>query len=333
MLNAYKQSKDLYATIAAGVNNNKYEDNLEKHPDGSANPDGKKRRASCKAILLGIMYGRGVASIAEQIHGTKESAQKIIDDFYAGFPKVKKWMDESVAFAKTNGYVEDIYGRRRRLPDIQLPKYTVKYKNVQPTSEDFNPLLGSMGKCTSGKPNLITQYEGLLSKCRGWRDSGQVKQQALQDDIIIIDNGMFISQAERQCVNSRIQGSSATITKLAMINVAKDEQLKSLGFNMLLCVHDEIIGEAPECNVEVAANRLSQVMIESAGLICPVPMKCDADIMTSWYDSEYADVLRSEFEDRLKQGEAKEYILQDVYNKYSESTSEQLIEMLGELLH
>ena len=125
MINAYKEGKDLYATIASGVYNNTYWDNMEFTDETKtvANPEGKKRRSSVKSLLLGIMYGRGVASIAEQINGTIKDAQKIVDDFYKGFPKVKKWMDETQTFAKTYGYVEDLWGRRRRLPDIQLPRF------------------------------------------------------------------------------------------------------------------------------------------------------------------------------------------------------------------
>lgn len=109
MINAYKQGKDLYATIAAGVYKNEYEDNLEFDPrTGQLNPAGKARRGSVKSLLLGIMYGRGVASIAEQIHGTKEDAQKIIDDFFTSFPKVKKWIDKTQEDAHKTGYVEDL---------------------------------------------------------------------------------------------------------------------------------------------------------------------------------------------------------------------------------
>ena len=107
MINAYKQGKDLYATIASGVYNNEYRLNLEymTNPDGSPILDdngerilyleGKKRRSNCKKLLLGIMYGMGPAKIAEDIGGTIKEAQKIIDDFYMGFPKVKDWMDKS----------------------------------------------------------------------------------------------------------------------------------------------------------------------------------------------------------------------------------------------
>ena len=74
MINAYKEGKDLYATIASGVYKTGYWGCMEHWEDGSPNPEGKKRRGSVKSLLLGIMYGRGVSSIAEQIHGTKEEA-------------------------------------------------------------------------------------------------------------------------------------------------------------------------------------------------------------------------------------------------------------------
>lgn len=53
MINAYKQGKDLYATIAAGVYKNTYWDNMEHYEDGTPNPEGKKRRGSVKSLLLG----------------------------------------------------------------------------------------------------------------------------------------------------------------------------------------------------------------------------------------------------------------------------------------
>ena len=118
MIGAYKAGKDLYATIASGVYKNGYWDNMEHHEDGSPNPEGKKRRSNCKAVLLGIMYGRGASSIAEQLGCSTQEAQNIVDNFFKGFPGVKKWIDKTEADAKVNGYVEDLWGRRRRLPDI-----------------------------------------------------------------------------------------------------------------------------------------------------------------------------------------------------------------------
>ena len=53
MINAYKTGKDLYATMAAQVYGNDYWDNMEHLQDGTANPDGKKRRSSVKSLVLG----------------------------------------------------------------------------------------------------------------------------------------------------------------------------------------------------------------------------------------------------------------------------------------
>jgi hypothetical protein len=65
-----------------------------------------------------IKEALGVAS-------TIEEAQKIIDDFYGGFPKVKEWTDKTQSDAKQTDYVEDLWGRRRRLNDLLLPKYKI----------------------------------------------------------------------------------------------------------------------------------------------------------------------------------------------------------------
>ena len=161
MLNAYKTGKDLYAIIAQSVYHNKYEDNLEHFPDGSKNVEGATRRSNCKSILLGLLYGRGAASIAEQIGESYEEAQTIIDNFYKSFPKVKKWMDDSINFAKKYGYVTDLWGRRRRLPDIQLPKYDIKDKKANSL---FNPLL--ICKDREIKSNLVDKYKKKLSEVK-----------------------------------------------------------------------------------------------------------------------------------------------------------------------
>ena len=85
--------KDLYATMASDIYKMPYEDCMEFYLDENGkktdktNPEGKKRRSATKSILLGIMYGRGVASVAEQIHSTKEEAQKILS-FYESNPPV-----------------------------------------------------------------------------------------------------------------------------------------------------------------------------------------------------------------------------------------------------
>ena len=328
MINAYKEGKDLYATIASGVYSNTYWDNMEHFEDGSPNPEGKKRRNACKSLLLGIMYGRGVASIAEQINGTVKEAQAIVDNFYNGFPKVKKWMDETQINAKKNGYVEDSWGRRRRLPDIQLPKYEIKLKTEQKDSA-FNPILYCKGILETKKPNIISKYEKILETCKSKKDYEAIKAQADKENVIIHDNSGFISQAERQSVNARIQGGAATMSKKAMIAVYRDNILRDLGFKLLIAVHDELIGECPIENQDAVADRLTYIMKHAADDVCNVPFKCDATIESVWYESDYNDNLINDYNKRLKNNISKEEAFNQICVDYCECTPEHISKILS----
>jgi DNA polymerase I-like protein with 3'-5' exonuclease and polymerase domains len=332
MINAYKQGKDLYATIASGVYNNDYWDNMEFTDETKtvANPAGKKRRSSVKSLLLGIMYGRGVASIAEQIGSSTKEAQKIVDDFYNGFPKVKQWVTETEEFAKTNGYVEDLWGRRRRLPDIQLPLYEVRFKDnkLNQSSSNFNPLLYSKGLVQKEKSPLIDKYEKMIYKCKRRDEVKKITDQALRDGIVIKNNGGFISQAERQCVNARVQGGAATMSKKAMINVYHDEELKRLGFKLMLAVHDELIGECPLENAEAVADRLCNIMKVAALPECTVPFKCDPTIEPVWYYTDYSDNVKEYYKKLLSSGLTEQEAFETLAKDKCECTEEQLRTML-----
>lgn len=91
--------------------------------------------------------------------------------------------------------------------------------------------------------------------------------------------------AFRKCVNARIQGTSADITKRAMHYVDTDEELKDYGLRMLLTVHDEIISECPVSNyLRDAALRKRALMIKAAqDVLVGMPVKCDLEITDRWY--------------------------------------------------
>lgn len=326
MIDAYKQNKDLYATIAAGVYKNDYWDNMEHRQDGTPNPEGKKRRSNCKSLLLGIMYGRGAPSIAEQIHSTVEEAQQIINDFYKQFPKVKEWTEKTEKDAKVTGYVEDLWGRRRRLPDILLPKYTVKSTK---TSTEFNPILYTLGKVNNSSAALVESYKKKLSKVKSRNDYQKIQQEAERDGIYIVDNGAFISQAERQCVNARIQGGAASMTKVCMRKVFDDDELNRLGAKLVLQIHDEVIVECPKQNAEAVMSRLTYVMKTSVADKVQVPFKCDGYIVNCWYEDDFGDILKQELQKLIASGTSKEESFSKLLKEHSELTSEQLTQLLS----
>ena len=323
MIQAYKDGKDLYATIAAGVYKNDYWDNMEHHQDGTANPEGKKRRGNCKSILLGIMYGRGNASIASQIGCSLQEANKIIEDFYASFPNVKLWIDNTTESAHKLGYVEDFWGRKRRLPDILKKPFDVIDKNDK-LSTDINPLLGSKGLITKTINPRVVYYTEQLKNANGYRQINVLKEQAAKENILIHDNNGFIAQAERQAVNSRVQGGAATMSKLAMIAVHNNQQLKDLGFRMLLQVHDELIGECPKENADKVAELLSSIMKHSAEPVVSIPFKTDTYQVNAWYEDDFGDIVREQYKKFISDGKLENDARHAIMDMYSELTEQQV---------
>ena len=304
MINAYKEGKDQYANIASKVYHNNYEDNLEHYPDGSIYEDGKKRRSSVKGLLLGIMYGMGIKSIAATINGTKEEAQNILDGFFKGYPNVKKWIDDTEREARKTGEVEDWYGRKRRLPDLLLEDYDVKYSKSKQDS-NFNPFLFCKDRICDDA--IIVKYRNDCKKIKGYKDYDKLKKEAATHGVDIIAHTDVISAALRKCVNARIQGGAATMTKIAMTKLYNDEILRDLDFHMLIQVHDELIGECPKENAEKVAERLTTIMKTSIQDYCVVPFKCDASVCEHWYEEEYCSSVKKEFKN-LCQGNAKKGI-------------------------
>ena len=282
MIKAYQEGKDLYAEIAALSFNTTYENCLEFRPDGTTNPDGKSRRSQAKSILLGVLYGRGVPSIAEQLGTTTEKAQKIKDAVFKGFPAIPQFENDSLDMAWELGYVTTLWGRKRRLPDLQLPEFEFRWKDGARPTDDVLDFEGSAADENDVPVDTCERYERLLRNARPW-DKRKIFERANKEGIWIVDNGGKIADAERQCVNARIQGSAADMSKLAMILVGKDERLKELGFRLLIPVHDELIAECPEENVKECSERFAMLMSEAAKSRLTIPIKCDVEITRNWY--------------------------------------------------
>ncbi len=334
MINAYKEGKDLYAVIASMSFDRPYEECLEFHPiTGEKQPEGKERRSQAKAILLGLEYGRGAASIGEQIGKSKEEAQGIINKFFTAFPKVKKWIDDTHKKVKKVGYVEDWYGRRRRLPNIMLPQYTMEpIKKETSSLSNFNPFFGCEDRVDTSFIEKTKLYEEKLKKAKWGSQVKQVIEDAKKDNLYIKNNSQLIAEAERQSVNAIIQGGAATLTKMAMINIDNDEELNRLGFKLLATIHDEVFGECPEENGEMCAKRLKQVMIDTAKPYMNVPMDGDYYVVKSWYLDEMKAEIIKEFEGLLSKNLTLEEAKDRITKEHCEMLPQELEEILSSLV-
>jgi DNA polymerase I len=118
LINAYREGKDLYSTAASEL----FGLPIEECGDGS------KWRKMMKVGILAVMYGTGPKTLASQLDISESEAQEFIKQFYERYPKVKAWIDGNIAFARKHGYVEMLYGRKRRLPTIHSKDPYERYR-------------------------------------------------------------------------------------------------------------------------------------------------------------------------------------------------------------
>ena len=271
MIKAFQEGRDIYASIASLSFGVPYESCLEFHPEtGEYQPDGKHRRGEAKFIVLGICYGRSVPSIAEQLYGKDDSlteeekikkAQKVFDSVLNAFPGLRSAMLNAQKQARKYGYVETILGRRRHLPDMQLPEF-----EFRAGSGYVNPDIDPLDVTTLSNKAEIPQriIDQLTKEFKSYKYAGQIYKrikELREENIIVINNRPKINDASRQTLNSIIQGSAADQTKMAMLELVRNKEWQDLGGRLLVPVHDEIIAEVPMGNWKRGGEVLSECML------------------------------------------------------------------------
>ncbi len=166
MCEAFRSGTDIHTATAARVYN------IDE------NQVTKEMRYKAKSVNFGIIYGQGAFGLADNLGISRTEAKEIIDNYKKQFPGIQKYMDETINFARENGYVETLKGRKRWLKDINSANFTV----------------------------------------RGF--------------------------AERNAINSPIQGTAADMIKLAMQKVHAAMQKENMRSKMILQVHDELLFDA-----------------------------------------------------------------------------------------
>lgn len=86
----------------------------------------REQRGRAKTANFGIMYGISSFGLAQRLNLGRKEAKELIDGYFASFPAIRSFIDDSIGFARENGYVETLFGRRRYLPDINAKNATVR---------------------------------------------------------------------------------------------------------------------------------------------------------------------------------------------------------------
>ncbi|MEW9698398.1 DNA polymerase I [Paenibacillus sp. SI8] len=175
-------------------------------------------RRQAKAVNFGIVYGISDYGLSQNLDITRKEAATFIEQYFAVFQGVRKYMDDIVKDARKDGYVTTLLQRRRYLPEI--------------TASNFN----------------------------------------------------LRSFAERTAMNTPIQGTAADIIKLAMVQMAERLKQDGLKSRMLLQVHDELVFEVPEEELETMKRIVPEVMADALQL--DVPLRADVDYGLTWYDAK-----------------------------------------------
>lgn len=174
----------------------------------------KDQRAAAKAINFSILYGVGARSLARATGLGFNEAKQFIERYFEVHPAIREYMDAMKLKARTDGYVETLFGRRRYLPDIN-----------------------------SGVPQLV-------------------------------------AAAERMAVNMPVQGTQADILKMAMIKIADWLSKTEIDAKMLLQVHDELVFEVAEDEVEKLEKQIRSLMTSVIDL--SVPLVVDVGTAKRW---------------------------------------------------
>lgn len=296
MCKAFRDGKDIYATIASVAFNKSYNECLEFNPvTEEYQPDGKERRTQAKSIVLGILYGRSTVTIGEQLFGRNKemsdedktkAAQHVYDSVLNAFPALRQAMHDAQESARVRGFTETLFGRRRHIPDMQLPKFEFKalpgYVNP-----DVDPLDVSTLQNSSEIPErVVKQLETEFSKLKYYGQVVKRTKELRADHIKVINNTRRITDATRQCLNAEVQGSAADMTKCALLNLQDNGRWSQIGGRTLVPVHDEIICEVPVDFYKEGRDILKESM-ESAGDFMPFPISCDVETTLRWYGLEF----------------------------------------------
>lgn len=299
LIQAYKDGKDFYATIASLAFQVPYENCLEFHPvTHEYQPEGKQRRSVSKVLVLGLNYGMSVASIGQDIYGGDDSipddektkkAQEVFDAVMTGFPELNNAIKATQYKARTLGYTETMTGRRRYHPDMQLPYFEFKPMDGY-TNPDIDPLDPDTLKNREQIPQRIVDQ--LTKELSGYKYRGQVYKrirQLKEEHIEVIDNTSKIEEASRKCWNAVVQGSAADLTKMAILKLSNNPEWRKIHGTFLCPVHDELIVEVPYVYRHEGAAILKESM-EQAGAFLPFTISCDIEQTFRWYGLSVKDI-------------------------------------------
>ena len=126
---AFKNNEDIHSLTASQI----FNVDLKKV--------NKDQRRKAKAINFGIIYGISQYGLAKQINVSNYEAEEFLNSYFAKFPEIKVYMDNTIKFCRKSGYVNNIFGRRSHFNSINDKNYNIR--NFQERAAINAPIQGS----------------------------------------------------------------------------------------------------------------------------------------------------------------------------------------------
>jgi DNA polymerase-1 len=208
LLNAFREELDIHTATAAAI----YGIPLERVT--------KNQRRFAKTINFGLIYGMGAFRLARETGLTLAEAETYVKKYFAQFPGIANYLEETRRQARVNGYVETLFGRRRYFPI----------------------------------------YKSSMNSA----------------------NRQAVQRADREAVNHPIQGTAADIIKYAMIQLRDELRARRTRARLLLQVHDELLLEVPQEEIEEVRDLVIDRM--SSAFELDVPLKVEAETGMNWLE-------------------------------------------------
>ena len=142
MLEAFNKGQDMHSTTASRVFNVPYEQ-IEERKDIEGSKEKLYRRVG-KQLNFAILYGVSAKGLSEMLSCSQKEAQKYIDSFFEGYPKISEFMKKQTELVKSQGYVTDLYGRKRRFQYAIRNADNYKLYGIFRQSQNF-PVQSSAG--------------------------------------------------------------------------------------------------------------------------------------------------------------------------------------------
>lgn len=238
----YLKGQDLYATLASRV----FKVPIEQCGDGS------KYRKMMKTGLLAVMYGTSMWTLAKQLGITVEEAYKFILDFFATYPDVDQWIRSVWEEAKENEFVTTMFDRKRRFPN-----HKQEARMYDSLSREICSITG-----TVDVPYNFWEYKNIPYPLK--RQFQYVKGS--------------VERVRRMAVNVRIQGSSADILKMSMLDT--HGYILRHDWRTLATIHDEIMFLVPKT---IELGQVEEIESLMKGVVTlDVPLKVDTELGTRW---------------------------------------------------